>query len=275
MQAITLRIQEAMQNGSKTYQGKPCKYGHSGLRYVSNKKCLDCDRARSKGRSAVYVHPVNKLFDLDPVEYLKGEPVAISRQVATSSGWKYYRGKPCCAGHVIRYTSSAVCFECRRVKNALNQKDPKYKAQIADWQFRNPDKVKEKHRRWYKANPEKITMLFRERVLRRRTLLYNAKGEYSPEQAKMLLVAQGNACAYCGKKSDFSLDHKVPLFRGGTNDISNLQWLCRSHNSRKNTRTDEEYRKIASIPSATMWDAPPYLRMIINNFNMLQEVECG
>ena len=42
--------------------------------------------------------------------------------------------------------------------------------------------------------------------------------------------AKGNGrCAICGKPIDFNkmtIDHKIPLSKGGTNEISNLQPSC-------------------------------------------------
>jgi len=40
-------------------------------------------------------------------------------------------------------------------------------------------------------------------------------------------------CTYCGKTHDLTLDHIVPLARGGTNAVTNLRVLCRSCNGRK------------------------------------------
>lgn len=35
-------------------------------------------------------------------------------------------------------------------------------------------------------------------------------------------------CQKCGKVTeDGDADHKVPLAKGGTDDLDNLQWLCR------------------------------------------------
>jgi hypothetical protein len=36
-----------------TYQGRPCLYGHDGLRYSNGGKCVECDRARSMKRAAM------------------------------------------------------------------------------------------------------------------------------------------------------------------------------------------------------------------------------
>ena len=43
----------------------------------------------------------------------------------------------------------------------------------------------------------------------------------------------GKVCLACGSKNEISLDHVVPVCRGGWNSVNNLQPLCRSCNSKK------------------------------------------
>jgi hypothetical protein len=42
---------EAKVLGEIKYQGKPCKNGHSGIRYVCNKQCVKCEYERIKKRA--------------------------------------------------------------------------------------------------------------------------------------------------------------------------------------------------------------------------------
>ena len=54
-------------------------------------------------------------------------------------------------------------------------------------------------------------------------------------------------CYLCFSPIDFgkdTIDHKIPLSRGGTNQYNNLAISCRSCNCKKNARTLKEYRRI-------------------------------
>lgn len=52
----------------------------------------------------------------------------------------------------------------------------------------------------------------------------------------------GNYCYYCGRPKPLSLDHKVPLKQGGTDELDNLAPVCRPCNSLKGTRLLEDVR---------------------------------
>ncbi len=43
----------------------------------------------------------------------------------------------------------------------------------------------------------------------------------------------GNKCLKCGATENLTIDHTVAVCRGGGNEFSNLQTLCRSCNSGK------------------------------------------
>ena len=61
---------------------------------------------------------------------------------------------------------------------------------------------------------------------------------FSKEQRKQVLERSNYHCLCCGKKlelgdEDCTIDHVIPLSRGGTNDIDNLVTLCFDCNSYK------------------------------------------
>jgi len=51
----------------------------------------------------------------------------------------------------------------------------------------------------------------------------------------------GNCCFYCGEAKPLTRDHKIPLSRGGGDEIQNILPACKSCNSKKHTQTTEEY----------------------------------
>lgn len=55
--------------------------------------------------------------------------------------------------------------------------------------------------------------------------------------APQLLDAADHTCLTCGATDDLTIDHIIPMVKGGTDNPSNLQVLCRQCNSRKKDRT--------------------------------------
>lgn len=89
----------------------------------------------------------------------------------------------------------------------------------------------EKNSRWKGGYDRKLTNNNRRRVVR----LGNG-GFHSFEEWKILKAHFYFMCPSCLRKEpDISLtrDHIVPLSKGGTDDITNIQPLCRSCNSKK------------------------------------------
>lgn len=76
-----------------------------------------------------------------------------------------------------------------------------------------------------------------QRSHRRRARKASAEGSYTAEQWIALCTASCGRCVACGIKAPLTVDHIVPLAKGGTNWIENCQCLCRQCNSRKHTKT--------------------------------------
>lgn len=56
----------------------------------------------------------------------------------------------------------------------------------------------------------------------------------------------GNSCLKCGSKYKLSLDHIIPISKGGKNCIENLQPLCKNCNSSKGSKIID-YRKACHV----------------------------
>lgn len=50
-------------------------------------------------------------------------------------------------------------------------------------------------------------------------------------------------CSFCGTKENLSIDHIIPLSRGGSHTVGNMMTLCRPCNSSKGNKTVVEWKK--------------------------------
>ena len=69
-----------------------------------------------------------------------------------------------------------------------------------------------------------------------------------------LVSLQGGVCVYCDQpftdERPPTIDHVIPISRGGMNDDSNVVAACRSCNSSKGSRTAEEFQEVKSATAA-------------------------
>ena len=82
---------------------------------------------------------------------------------------------------------------------------------------------------------------------RLRLVRLKAGGKYSHQDARKLIVAAGNKCPECehemlpwitGRYP--TVDHIVPVSKGGSNDISNLRVICNRCNAKRGNRCQTE-----------------------------------
>lgn len=63
----------------------------------------------------------------------------------------------------------------------------------------------------------------------------------SGKQKAAIMAKTDGKCAYCGTDENMTIDHMVPVGRGGTDDFSNLLPACRACNADKRHMTHDEY----------------------------------
>lgn len=121
----------------------------------------------------------------------------------------------------------------REYKRAYYAAHPEeYAAKVA-WREANRDKQRAANKKWRNSNRESLKI---DRWRRR------AKGEITVADLRAMRDTCDGICAYCLQRCDaLSIDHVVPLARGGTHSIDNLVHACLACNSRKWARTPLEY----------------------------------
>lgn len=105
-----------------------------------------------------------------------------------------------------------------------------------DWGRKNKDKRKTAKNKWRAKNKELTNFLTRRYIYRKK----NAIGRHSLEEIKWL-YDKFPTCPYCNTNKSNTIDHIIPLSRGGTNVLSNLIAVCVNCNSKKGSKTLSEW----------------------------------
>ena len=74
---------------------------------------------------------------------------------------------------------------------------------------------------------------------KQRALKNKAEGHFTPYEWELIKKQYGYKCPSCNKKEPqikLTIDHIIPLSKGGSNWIENIQPLCNSCNSSKNVK---------------------------------------
>lgn len=135
-----------------------------------------------------------------------------------------------------RYAANAksICAE-RRAWYAANRE--KRLAQKKVYYAKNRERKIARERIWCVANPEKRADAGNRR--RARKLAATA----IPIPAAALRALKAAPCAYCDAPGPSTIDHMIPLARGGAHALENLTSACKRCNSRKCTKTAEDFRQ--------------------------------
>ncbi len=90
------------------------------------------------------------------------------------------------------------------------------------WRQKNKGKNTARIRKWNKAHPDRISFYRR----RREAAIRSCGGSYTLMEWKDLCAKFGNHCLCCGKYFEnyatLTVDHIIPVTRGGTSNIDNL-----------------------------------------------------
>ena len=86
---------------------------------------------------------------------------------------------------------------------------------------------------------------------RKRARSAGVGGSISATDWLALVERQGDECACCGDECALTIDHVIPLSKGGPNTIENVQGLCGGCNERKGSDSTD-YRGALAVASAVV-----------------------
>lgn len=147
------------------------------------------------------------------------------------------------------------CKECVRKASRQWRSDNPVRAMEAnrEWCAKNPEHTREVWRRnkarwrenpknakkdievskrWARENPDKHNAVTQRRAARRR----GNGGSYTAKEWQDLCAQYDYRCLCCGECKTLTPDHIVPVSKGGTSYISNIQPLCLSCNHKKHAK---------------------------------------
>lgn len=184
---------------------------------------------------SVYTHKLcSKCRTVKPVTEFKRE------RRASGIGWRYKsQCKECQRPYHRQYAarSRRTAGVPQRTRMSQEEMVASHKRSSRKHYRKHAPQERARTKIWRRANPEKQRFMEK----RRRARLQNAPGSHTFEQWQRLLFEHGHMCPYCQRHEpeiQLTQDHIIPLSRGGSDDISNIQPLCVSCNASKGAKDD-------------------------------------
>ena len=142
-----------------------------------------------------------------------------------------------------------TCSICKKQKNVIAfYKDARLKSGLASrckecsaalakvWFANNAEKAKASNKAWQINNREKYRNNEQKRRARKQ-----ASGEYLVLEKEMKRLYR-QKCFYCGANDQITVDHIIPISRGGRHSIGNLLPACKPCNQSKHKKTITEWK---------------------------------
>jgi len=147
-----------------------------------------------------------------------------------------YECKLCTRGRSQRWYKNNSEYAKSKVR-AVRLLNPEIDRQRSrTWAENNREAASSRARAWARNNPDRRKLQHhKRRALKRQNGVY----DILPKEIRRL---KSKECAVCGSEKNLTLDHIIPLNRGGRHSIGNLQSLCATCNSSKQDSLMVEFR---------------------------------
>lgn len=255
----------AKNNGQSKYaSAKKCAHDHVGMRFTSDRKCVECNRIacikkyeRISGgipRNLVFRQTMDERRETalqrksDHAESVAWwHSASAARQEAILKEEKTYLGRACPSGHDgTRYSGSGKCVNCaasyaasieKKNYDAIyyrkNEKRIRLRTQI--YAKQNSARNLIVAQKWLKENPERNRAIKMSYKARRRSS--EGIGD-STAQIHSWEKSQKKVCYWCSVDcaENYHIDHYQPLSKGGQHIVTNLVIACPTCNLTKSAK---------------------------------------
>lgn len=126
-----------------------------------------------------------------------------------------------------------ICAKCSRSPESVARRNEGHYE-------RYKEQIKSRVKKWKESNRERYREAQRIYSNKRHAQKKAAGGSFTPQEWYALCASYSFHCLSCRKPHDFAdltIDHVVPLSKGGSNYLSNIQPLCLPCNQQKNAKT--------------------------------------
>lgn len=140
----------------------------------------------------------------------------------------------------LNYMQNPEYVKNKNLKNKeWREKRPQYSTEYFRNRYNNDEEFRNRIKKYVVYNAKKNEKnKIKKYVLNHnyRARKINATGSFTYEEWQNKLKINKYRCLFCGSKWNITIDHIIPLSKGGNNDINNLQPLCRSCNAKKHDK---------------------------------------
>lgn len=205
----------------------------------ANVACRECKNARRRGRYA---------------DNLEASRAAVRERMRKHRGGvkgnANARKDTCAQGHpydeenTYLYNGNRQCKTCRkqRVAESWQRHKDKRLGERRDYYRQNRKRLIAMSLQWVKDNPERAALTSRLKKHRRR-----AAGVLTATEWRQIQARYGHLCLACSSDGPLTIDHVIPVSRGGSNTAANVQPLCGPCNSAKATKTIDYRPALAAV----------------------------
>lgn len=158
----------------------------------------------------------------------------------------------------ISWTKKKDCDECLNTKGKKSAKKTYLKFRTRNLARDRVDLRIKEYQHHYR-NSEEGKLRRRISNSKRRATKVTTASETIDTHIESLLLTPNQKCPYCQEMNKLSIDHIIPLSKGGTHTEDNIELVCLPCNLRKGNKTKEEFIEFLNIIKGRLWRDQPSL----------------